>query len=336
MVPSTPRSLVKLASPAGVGQHRRVQLDADERPRPAGDVAEARAGGGDADDRGRGVVRADGGDERLLVDPQLVAHLRRHRREDLPRRDDVGQQPGGQAQRLDQLRGPAPGAGVDQAGGGGDGLLGDLAAGEPVAQQVRGQQAAARVLQVGLGRQLVDGVDRDDLQAVDGVEPGRVDLLVDLLDRRLAARVAVGVRVAAQRPVRVEQPVVDAPRVDREPGQLGLAPGLPQPGQDVLVDPEDVPVVAVGQPDRAVAEAVGLGQLERVRPDPAEHDPAAGRPEVDGRERGGAHRRNAAATPESTGTCSPVVCDRSPPVRANTASATCSGSTSLPSSVRLA
>ena len=211
--------------PAGVGQHRRVQLDADERPRPAGDVAEAGAGGGDADDRGRGVVRADGGDEQLLVDPQLVAHLGRHRREDLPGRDDVGQQPGGQAQRLDQLRRPAPGAGVDQAGGGGDGLLGDLAAGEPVAEQVRDHQRAGGVLQVGLGRQLVDGVDRDDLQAVDGVEPGRVDLLVDLLDRRLAARVAVGVRVAAQRPVRVEQPVVDAPRVDREPGQLGLAPG---------------------------------------------------------------------------------------------------------------
>ena len=151
--------------------------------------------------------------------PSSSRTVGRQRREDLPGRDDVGQQPGGQAQRLDQLRRPAPGAGVDQAGGGGDGLLGDLAAGEPVAQQVRDQQRAGGVLQVGLGRQLVDGVDRDDLQAVDGVEPGRVDLLVDLLDRRLAARVAVGVRVAAQRPVRVEQPVVDAPRVDREPGQ---------------------------------------------------------------------------------------------------------------------
>ena len=245
---------------------------------------------------------------------------------------------GRQAQGSDQLRRPATGAGVEQARGGGDRLLGGLPPREPVAEQVRGQQEAVRVLQVGLGRQLVDGVDRDDLQAVDGVEPGRLDLLVHLLDRRLAARVAVGVRVAAQPTVRVEQAVVHAPRVDRETGQhVGLAHGSSQAGEDVLVQPQHVPVDAVGQPDRAVAEPVDLGQLEGVGSDAAEHDPAAGRPEVDrGEGEIGVHRRNAAATPESTGMCSPVVWDRSPPVRANTASATCSGRTSLPSRVRLA
>ena len=283
-------------------------------------------------------MRADRGEERLLVRPQLLAHDGRQRRQDLPRGDDLGQQPGGQAQRLDQLRRPAAGAGVDEAGGGGDRLLGGLAAREPVAEQVRGQEDAVRVLQVGFGRQLVDGVDRDDLQAVDGVEPGRLDLLVHLLDRRLAARVAVGVRVAAQPPVRVEQAVVDAPRVDPETDQhVGPAHGFPQAGEDVLVEAEDVPVRAVGQPDRAVAEPVDLGQLHRVRPHVTEDDPSAGGAEVDRREGDGrAHRRKAAATPESTGTCRPVVCDRSPPVRANTASATCSGSTSRPSRVRLA
>ena len=50
----------------------------------------------------------------------------------------------------------------------------------------------------------------------------------------------------------------------------------------------------------------------------------------------GRHRRNAAATPASTGMCRPVVWDSSPPVRANTAAATCSGSTSRLSSVRWA
>ena len=49
-----------------------------------------------------------------------------------------------------------------------------------------------------------------------------------------------------------------------------------------------------------------------------------------------AHRRNAAATPESTGMCSPVVCARSPPASTKTAAATCSGSTSFWSSVRWA
>ena len=47
-------------------------------------------------------------------------------------------------------------------------------------------------------------------------------------------------------------------------------------------------------------------------------------------------RRNAAATPASTGMCSPVVWERSPPTSANTAPATCSGRTSFFSSVRWA
>ena len=42
----------------------------------------------------------------------------------------------------------------------------------------------------------------------------------------------------------------------------------------------------------------------------------------------GDQRRKAAATPASTGMCNPVVWERSPPVRAKTAAATCSGSTS--------
>ena len=110
----------------------------------------------------------------------------------------------------------------------------------------------------------------------------------------------------------------------------------PQPDQDVLVEPEHVPVEAVGQPDRAVAEPVRLVQLQPAVADPAEHHPAAGRPQIDRGQREVGHRRNAAATPESTGMCSPVVCERLPPVSANTASAMCSGSTSRPSRVRLA
>ena len=59
--------------------------------------------------------------------------------------------------------------------------------------------------------------------------------------------------------------------------------------------------------------------------DPADHHPAARRAEVDGRDEPAGHRRKAAATPASTGMCSPVVWLRSPPVRAKTAAATCSG-----------
>ena len=68
--------------------------------------------------------------------------------------------------------------------------------------------------------------------------------------------------------------------------------------------------------------------------DGAGHHPAPGGAEVD---RGdGGHRKNAAATPASTGMCSPVVRDSSPAVSTNTAAATCSGRTSRLSSVRCA
>ena len=73
-----------------------------------------------------------------------------------------------------------------------------------------------------------------------------------------------------------------------------------------------------------------------VGPDPADHHPAARRAEIDGRDEPGGHRRKAAATPASTGMCSPVVWLRSPPVSAKTAAATCSGTTSRLSSVRCA
>ena len=49
---------------------------------------------------------------------------------------------------------------------------------------------------------------------------------------------------------------------------------------------------------------------------------------------GSVQRRKAAATPPSTGTRRPVVRDSAPPMRAMTASATCSGSTSCRSRVR--
>ena len=91
-----------------------------------------------------------------------------------------------------------------------------------------------------------------------------------------------------------------------------------------------------GQPDGFVRETVDLYQLQCLRGDSSDHDPAARRAEIDGRDEPGGHRRKAAATPASTGMWSPVVWLRSPPVRAKTAAATCSGRTSRFNSVRCA
>src|SRR5690606_573326 len=100
--------------------------------------------------------------------------------------------------------------------------------------------------------------------------------------------------------------------------------------------PQHVPVQRAACPYRAVVEAVYLGEVQPVAVDVHDHDPPACGAEVDRRDRDPAHRRNAAATPESTGISSPVVWDRSPATSTYTALATCSGSTSRFSSVRSA
>ena len=134
--------------------------------------------------------------------------------------------------------------------------------------------------------------------------------------------------------------------------------GVGQPLPDLGPQGIEIPAQVTAAPDQTVLEAVRRDQLEATVVDHAEHDPARGGTEIDRRDceraagagagagavvrswaggrDGAAHRRNAAATPASTGTCRPVVCERSPEVRANTAFATFSGSTSCPSSVRWA
>jgi len=139
--------------------------------------------------------------------------------------------------------------------------------------------------------------------------------------------------------------IVDSPRVDADAEQAGLGPdGLAQSFEDVAVELKGVPVQAVGGAHRLVGEPVHDLDVEPVRSDPAEDDAAAGGAEVDGRDgtagRGPGvvvvHRRKAAATPASTGMCSPVVWERSAEQSAKTALATCSGRTSRLSKVRLA
>ena len=113
-------------------------------------------------------------------------------------------------------------------------------------------------------------------------------------------------------------------------------------------------------PGRLLQLRQQAGELRPVGAEPAGNEPDLGAPRIDPPQAGepldgvrscagggGGHglsapsvrrdqRRKAAATPASTGMCMPVVCDRSPPVSANTAAATCSGSTSRLSNVRCA
>ena len=190
--------------------------------------------------------------------------------------------------------------------------------------------------------ELEDRVERQVLHAgpgVDAAERGR-----SRSTARMAAvgpGVAIVVRTPDEGSLRVQQAVVHAPRVDADAGRrVGPARRDREPGQDLAVQTEDVPVQAVGQRDGSVREPVHLLELEQVGFDPADDDPSARCPEVDRDDAavgpGAGHRRNAAATPASTGMCRPVVWARSPPVSANTAAATCSGRTSFLRSVRCA
>ena len=127
--PSTPPSLVKLAARAASVRTGAGELEADERPRAAGDVGEAVGRGGDADDGRGGVVRAD----RRTTGGARPAVARRAPRP-VARAAAAGR-PGcraGRAARLDHCRG----AGVEQAGRRRVGQLGAQLAGEPVGEQV--------------------------------------------------------------------------------------------------------------------------------------------------------------------------------------------------------
>ncbi len=131
----------EVGPPAGLGQHRRVELDADQGPGAAGDVGEV-------------------GRRRPARRPR-----RRRCRASRPRPPSVGlgepgvrRAPGRSGRRAGAAAGTAPGAGparrsgrppiagahVEQLGGGGVGHLGADLAGEPVADQVRDQQQLTR------------------------------------------------------------------------------------------------------------------------------------------------------------------------------------------------
>ena len=255
--------------------------------------------------------------------------------DDRARFPQVREQRGIGADLLDQGRRPGAGADVEELGRGRVGDLRALFSGEPVREQVGNHQQAACHGQPALGRQLVDRVERQELQPGGGVQLLRAKAFEVLLRVR-GPLVPVVHRVPEQRAVRVEQPVVDGPGVDADAVDR---PGFREPVQHLLVEVEDVPVQCAGHPNRPVHEPVALLQYDRIATDLTDDHPAAGRAEVDGGDPDFSHRRHrrkAAATPASTGTCSPVVSGRSPAHNANTAAPTCSGSTSRFSSVRLA
>src|SRR5665213_1170249 len=149
-----------------------------------------------------------------------------------------------------------------------------------------------------------------------------------LVDGREVAFVAI-VERGAERLSRAQQRVVDCPRVDTDaPNVRLLVQCRAQPGKDRAVQLVDVPVQPVRGLNRSVREPQHVVQPQLLGTDVTEHDAAAGRAEIDRRDYPRHYRRKAAATPASTGMCSPVVWLRSDVHSTKTAFATFSGSTS--------
>ncbi len=89
--------------------------------------------------------------------------------------------------------------------------------GEQERDQVRDEQGLQPV-QVRLGGELVDRVELQELQPGGGVEPGRVQFLVDPGDGGAAAVIAVAERLRDEFPGGVDQAVVHRPGVDPDAG----------------------------------------------------------------------------------------------------------------------
>ncbi len=337
-MPSTPPSLVKSASRAASDEHRLLQLDADQRPGARGDVgevvldapappttAEAVSWEPDRDDR-------DAGDRRRPARPPRPGRARARRR---ARAAGTGSPRAGRA----AWRGRRPTRGSARRTG-------------PWSRRWCARRRSARSASSRPGRGRSSSCSADSRAAVPwaaaswyrvlngrncrplrGVQLGRPDRSSTRAATPLGAVVAVAVAgCRAASPLPVEQPVVDRPRVDADAVQRpGARPPRAGRSSTARWRPRTSQCSAPSARTPAVGEAVHLapGAASAGRPG-RRIDAAAGRAEVDGRDRTGraarAHRRKAAATPESTGMCRPVVWVRSGPLSTKTASATFSGS----------
>jgi hypothetical protein len=120
--------------------------------------------------------------------------------------------------------------------------------------------------------ELVNGVEREELQACHAVEVVWLHEAVHKADATAIAGVAVAIR-GADHPVALasgaHKSVIDGPGVDADAEQLRLGcDGSAQPHQDVPVELEDVPVQAVGGPDRFIGEPVHDLHIVYVLPAP--------------------------------------------------------------------
>ena len=247
---------------------------------------------------------------------------------------------GGMPACVDHLGGPGPGRGrraatVVEA-------LVTSAPTAPVSQYASRSGISSMVAaaeSMGVGGELVDRVERQVLDPGDRVELGRGHRRRHRPAPRRCGRPGSAPGCRAARPTR---------RAARSPRPRSRCPALASGNRRAAAARpcQHRRRTAAGCPStacrpRAPARSGTGAPRAATRPSRADlRRPSPGRRTRPGRraatrDRLG-HRRNAAATPASTGMSRPVVSGRSPAHSANTAAATCSGRTSRLSSVRRA
>ena len=115
------------------------------------------------------------------------------------------------------------------------------------------------------GEQLIEGIDFHELQTGGGEDLVAGNGLLGHLDHRAVTRIAVADRVGQQGPVATQKREVDAPRVDAHRGHRLAVPHRrgPQPVDDLLPEPHEVPDEFTPHRHRTVLEPVNLLQFDQ-------------------------------------------------------------------------
>ena len=159
--------------------------------------------------------------------------------------EDLGQQARGQVEIFEEFGGPGALRGVHELGGCGVGVFGPEVPGEPEVEEVGdGYQRVGRVEQTRgsarSGEDLVERVDRHELNAGDGIDLFTRNNTADGFDHTVVAMVAVVIRVFEKLAFLADERVVDAPGVEgnaREVLHGRMVESLPDLGPEA----EDVP-----------------------------------------------------------------------------------------------
>jgi|GEM_PF-4328765 len=149
-------------------------------------------------------------------------------------------------------------------------------------QQPFGPTKHRRVL-FQVGQELVERVDRDQLDTRPGVEFGRRDAGKGPRHHRARPRVPVAVRRPERTPLPVQQHVIDRPGIHRHRTQRRhLRQRLLQAGPDLLLQRLHVPEEVAVPFDQGRLEAVHLGHVQDRSFQPAQHGTPAGGAQVEG------------------------------------------------------